>query len=251
MKQVRKNEPEIFCTSFKKRVGKSILTFRTKNLVNFFFEGFRSTLKISNNANANLPLKNVSPWCSLIYVFPIDNDSSFEFGWFCTLQRLSSRMYITGAHMLCCLSAAPPHQLFMFLTGVCISQKYLHIIQYKNSKCFSKVFKVQDFKLQHLILRTTLGGTDFISQHCWVVELILTKLVRRKCFVPDLYQLRKGKGAGLALKYLYMIQGRARDGTKPGLNNFLYKKSLLGCEMTKFSSNCAQIQVGCLFWGWQ
>jgi len=32
------------CTSFKKRVRKSILTFRTENLVDFFFEGFSPPL---------------------------------------------------------------------------------------------------------------------------------------------------------------------------------------------------------------
>jgi len=43
-KQVRKtNQSGILC-QFKKRVRKSILTFRTQNLVDFFFEGFRSTL---------------------------------------------------------------------------------------------------------------------------------------------------------------------------------------------------------------
>ena len=53
MKQVRKNESVIFWTSFKKRVGKSILTFRTKNLVNFFFEGFRSTLNLLVTTQVN------------------------------------------------------------------------------------------------------------------------------------------------------------------------------------------------------
>ena len=35
-------------------------------------------------------------------------------------------------------------------------------------------------------------------------------MVIRKCFVPGLYQLRKGKLAGMAPKYLYIIhKGRA------------------------------------------
>ena len=34
-----KNEPENFLYRFQKRVGKSILTFRTQDLVNIFFEG--------------------------------------------------------------------------------------------------------------------------------------------------------------------------------------------------------------------
>jgi len=31
-------------------------------------------------------------------------------------------------------------------------------------------------------------------------------MVKQKCFLPGLYQLRKGKSAGLALKYFYMIR---------------------------------------------
>jgi hypothetical protein len=43
-KQVRKTNQGDILYQFKKRVRKSILTFRTQNLVDFFFEGFRSTL---------------------------------------------------------------------------------------------------------------------------------------------------------------------------------------------------------------
>ena len=41
-----KNEPSGILYQFKERVRKSIITFRTKNLVDFFFEGegFRSEL---------------------------------------------------------------------------------------------------------------------------------------------------------------------------------------------------------------
>jgi len=59
--------------------------------------------------------------------------------------------------------------------------------------------------LQNLILCTRLCGTGFIPQHCWVVDFHLTKMVRWKCVVAGLYQLRKGKSTGLALKYFYMI----------------------------------------------
>jgi len=44
-KQVRKLNQNGILYQFKKRVRKSILTFRTKFFVDFFFEGFRSTLK--------------------------------------------------------------------------------------------------------------------------------------------------------------------------------------------------------------
>jgi len=45
-KQVRKTNHSGILYQFKKMVRKSILTFRTYILVNFFFEGFRSTLNI-------------------------------------------------------------------------------------------------------------------------------------------------------------------------------------------------------------
>ena len=59
--------------------------------------------------------------------------------------------------------------------------------------------------LQNPILRTKLCGTGFITQHGWVVYFRLTKVVRRKWFIPVRYQLPKGKSVGLALKYFYMI----------------------------------------------
>ena len=84
---------------------------------------------------------------------------------------------------------------------MCVFHKsILLIVQYKYLKICSK-----DFTLQDLILRTRLCGTDFIPRCGLVVDFHLTKMVRRKCFAPDLYQLRKGKTAGLALKYFYMI----------------------------------------------
>jgi len=46
-KQVRKTNLTHLWYQFKKRVGKSILTFRIKDLVNFFVKGFRSTLNLT------------------------------------------------------------------------------------------------------------------------------------------------------------------------------------------------------------
>ena len=86
------------------------------------------------------------------------------------------------------------------LIGVCISQKYATS---RSAQIFKILF--QGFELQDLILRTRVCGTGFIPQHCWVVDFHLTKMVRRKRSVPDLYQLRKGKSKGLASKYFYMI----------------------------------------------
>jgi len=98
------------------------------------------------------------------------------------------------------------------LTGVCISQKYftsrwVQIFQILFQGWFYAKSCSKDFTLQDLILRTRLCGTGFISrcisQRCWIVDFYLNKMVRRKFFVPGLYQLRKGKLAGMAPKYFY------------------------------------------------
>jgi len=92
-----------------------------------------------------------------------------------------------------------------FLTGVCISQNYF---TYHSVQIFKSCSK--DFKLQNLILLTRLRGTGFISQHGWVVNFYLTKMVRLKYCVPGLHQLRKGNMKGLALKYFYIMHRGGR-----------------------------------------
>ena len=48
--------------------------------------------------------------------------------------------------------------------------------------------------LQNLILRTGLWGTGFITQHGWVVQFRLSKMVRWKCFLPLRHQeMLKGR----------------------------------------------------------
>ena len=69
--------------------------------------------------------------------------------------------------------------------------------------------------LQYLILRTRLCGTGFINQHGCVVHFRLTKMVRRKCFVPVRYQLPRGISEGLALKYFCMIHRGGRKSVIP------------------------------------
>jgi len=60
-----KRSEQVFCTRSKKRVRESVLTFRTQDLVDFVFEGFRSTLKVGlgisrTNADSQLnPVYNV------------------------------------------------------------------------------------------------------------------------------------------------------------------------------------------------
>jgi len=94
------------------------------------------------------------------------------------------------------LSTNRPTQLIIYVPLlVCVFHKsILLIVQYKYLKSCCK-----DFKLQNLILRTRVCGTGFIPQHCCVVDFQLTKMVRWKCFVPGLYQPRKGKSTGLSI----------------------------------------------------
>jgi len=69
-KQVRKTLLTCFLYSFKKRGGKSVLTFRTQDLVDFFLERFRSTLKTSHFLH-----KLVGFWTfffhELVWIFPL------------------------------------------------------------------------------------------------------------------------------------------------------------------------------------
>jgi len=76
----------------------------------------------------------------------------------------------------------------------------LLIVQYKYLKSCSG-----DFILQNLILHTRSCGTDFITQSSWVCHFHHTTLGWWKCFVPQLYQFRRGISGGPALKYFYMI----------------------------------------------
>ena len=108
------------------------------------------------------------------------------------------------------LYTRPTQSIIYMPLLVCVFQKSsLLIVQYNFEyvKCCSK-----DFTLQNLILSTGLCSTGFIPQHCWVVDFHLINMIRWKCFVPGLYQLRKGKSAGLALTYFYTIHrvGRTR-----------------------------------------
>ena len=69
------------------------------------------------------------------------------------------------------------------------------------------------FILQNLILRTRSCGIGFITQYGWFFHFHLTTLVRWKCFVPQLYQFRRGISGGPALKYFYIIhRGRLATG---------------------------------------
>jgi len=83
----------------------------------------------------------------------------------------------------------------------------LLIVQYKYLKSSSGDL----FILQNLILRTRSCGTGFITQFIWFFHFHLTTLAMRKCFVPQLYQFRRGISGGPALKYFYMIHRGRRS----------------------------------------
>ena len=79
----------------------------------------------------------------------------------------------------------------------------LLIVQYKYSKSCSEVlshwFSAQD----HVVLRLFLNIVGFFIS-AW------QKSAKRKSFVPQLYQLRKGFSQGPALKYFFMIHKGGR-----------------------------------------
>ena len=76
------------------------------------------------------------------------------------------------------------------------------IVQYKYT---------EDEMLKDLIFRTRLCGTGLITQPGWLLRFRLTKMVGRKCFVPDMCQLSNGTLAGLALKHLRMMHRVRRN----------------------------------------
>ena len=76
----------------------------------------------------------------------------------------------------------------------------LLIVEYKYSKSCSK-----DSILQNPILRTRSCGTGFITQSSWVFHFHQMNMIGWKCFVPQLYQFRRGISGGPALQYFNMI----------------------------------------------
>jgi len=81
----------------------------------------------------------------------------------------------------------------------------LVIVKYKYLESCSG-----DFTLQNLILRTRSCDTGFITQSSWVFHFHPSIMVGWKCFVPQLYQLRRGISGGAILKYFDMIHNGGR-----------------------------------------
>jgi len=70
----------------------------------------------------------------------------------------------------------------------------LLIVQYKYLKSCSR-----DFILQNPILRTISCGNGFIPQSNWGFDFDQINMIGWKCFVPQLYQFRRGILGGAAL----------------------------------------------------
>jgi len=71
-----------------------------------------------------------------------------------------------------------------------------------------------------LIVRTRLCVTGLITQSGWLFHFHRTKMIRRKHFVQNRYELPKGTSAGLALQCFYMIHRVGR--TKPHSTSFFW-----------------------------
>jgi len=100
---------------------------------------------------------------------------------------------------------ARPNQMHIPLLVNRFQKSILLIVQHKFLKsCSGLSF------LQNLILRTRSCGTGFISQSSWAFHFHLTTMVRWKCFVPPLYQFRRGISGGPALQFFHIIHRGGR-----------------------------------------
>jgi len=105
----------------------------------------------------------------------------------------------------------------MFPYRYIFQKSILLIVQYKYLKSCSG-----DFILQNPILRTRSCGTGFITQSSWGFHFRQTTLVWWKCFVPQLYQFRRGISGGPALKYFHMIHRGERTYIHVYIHIYVY-----------------------------
>jgi len=133
---------------------------------------------ISSKAHANSSRRN--PHMSLFIDFHLQN------------ARTQSRRHACSSKQKPCPSTGDrPIDHLCSLFGSQISE---HSFTYRSVQISESC--AEDQMPQDLILRTSLCGTGFITQHSWVVHFRLTKMVRRKWFVPVRYQLPKSKSGG-------------------------------------------------------
>jgi len=76
----------------------------------------------------------------------------------------------------------------------------LPIVEYKYFKSCS-----ENIILQNLILRTRSCGIGFITQCSWVFHFHKINMIDWKCFVPQLYQFRRGISGGQPLKETHKL----------------------------------------------
>jgi len=79
-----------------------------------------------------------------------------------------------------CSTHCPTQSIIYVPLLVYVFHKSIWLIVQSRVKYLKSCSK--DFKVQDLILRTSVCGTGFVPQHCWVVDFHLTILVRCKCF---------------------------------------------------------------------
>jgi len=107
----------------------------------------------------------------------------------------------------------------------------LLIVQYKYLKSCS-----EDLTLLNLILRTRSCNTGFIAPSSWVFHFHPTIMVGRKCFVPLLYQFRRGVSGGAALISCYMIHRGGRICQDEHMWTWRYDKMMMTCQHHEMST---------------
>ena len=117
------------------------------------------------------------------------------------------RVYLYAHLHLVCMYRPIQSMIYVPLQVYRFQKIILLIVQYKLLKSCS-----QDLIPQNLILRTRLCATGFITQSSWGFHSFHpTMIVGSKCFLPQLYQFRRGISGGPALQYFYMIHRGGRD----------------------------------------
>jgi len=86
-------------------------------------------------------------------------------------------------------------------------------------------------------------GTGCITQSSWFFHFHLTKLVRWKCFVPQLYQFWRGISGGPAHKCFFMIH---RGGRIVALKWQQVCYSVLYCPAVRVTVSCIVVQYSTL-----
>ena len=127
-------------------------------------------------------------------------DMSHAYVWHESIQCVTRLIHMRDSFTCATWLMRPTQLIYVPLQVNRFQEKILLVVQYKYLKSCSG-YSI----LQNLILCTRSCSTGFITQSSWVFHFHQTIMVGWKCFVPQLYQLRRGISEGPALKYFYMI----------------------------------------------